>query len=314
MKVPPELDRITDKVLAYNPDAPPRGEPLKVIAGAPDRPLVIEGVQIPCFVLEDETRVLVQRGVATGLGMSRPSGVQLHRFLLSKSIKPFVSSDLIEVLNNPIKFWTPNGIGHGYPATILVEICRVVLAARDAGALRASQIHIARQCDTLIRGLATVGIIALVDEATGYQEVRDRLALHKFLDRYLKAEQAKWAKRFPDDFYQQIFRLRDWRWKGMKINRPSVVGHYTNDIVWDRLAPHIHDELRKRNPKSSSGHRPAKHHQWLTDDIGHPALQNHLSGVMAVMRLSSSWRVFNKNLDIAYPKQNVNREMPFAAE
>ena len=91
-------------------------EPLKVIAGAPDRPLVIGDIEIPCFVLEDETRVLVQRGMATALGMSSPSGVQILRFASSKSINRFVSNDLIEVLNNPIRFWTPNGIGHGYPA------------------------------------------------------------------------------------------------------------------------------------------------------------------------------------------------------
>ena len=35
---------------------------------------------------------------------------------------------------------------------------------------------------------------------------------------------------------------------------------------------------------------------------------------MALMRVSSSWRAFRKNLDIAYPKQNLNRELPFGAE
>ena len=104
MKTPHALDRIADKVLAYNPDGPSRGEPLKVIAGAPDRPLVIGTVEIPCFVLEDETRVLVQRGLAAGIGMSKPSGAQIGRFALSKSINPFISNDLIAVLNNPIKF------------------------------------------------------------------------------------------------------------------------------------------------------------------------------------------------------------------
>lgn len=35
-----------------------------------------------------------------------------------------------------------------------------------------SQRHIADRAETLIRGLATVGIFALVDEATGYQKIR----------------------------------------------------------------------------------------------------------------------------------------------
>jgi len=49
-----------------------------------------------------------------------------------------------------------------------------------------------------VRGFARVGIIALVDEATGYQEVRNKLALQAILDAFLRKELAAWAKRFPD--------------------------------------------------------------------------------------------------------------------
>lgn len=83
-------------------------------------------------------------------------------------------------------------------------------ASARCGVLRKQQAHIAAQADILIRGFATVGIIALVDEVTGYQEIRDRAALHKILDQYLEKEHAKRSKRFPDEFYREIFRLRDW--------------------------------------------------------------------------------------------------------
>ncbi len=86
--------------------------------------------------------------------------------------------------------------------------------------------------DLLIRALAKVGIIALVDEATGYQEVRGKQALQAILDAFLRKELAAWAKRFPDEFYQQIFRLRDWEWKGRAKNPPQAVAHYTKDIVY----------------------------------------------------------------------------------
>ena len=69
MKVPAELDAITDKVLAYNPDAP-KG-PLKAIAGAPDSPLVVSDIEIDCYVLEDETRVLSQGSFLRGIGRAR---------------------------------------------------------------------------------------------------------------------------------------------------------------------------------------------------------------------------------------------------
>ena len=288
-------------------------KPLKIIAGAPDRPLVIGDIEIPCYVLEDETRVLSQGGFLTALGRhGRPQAKakdhveELPRFIESANLKPFVSSDLIKSSKSlPFRAASGGSIGHGYSALLLPQVCEVYLKAREAGALRASQRHIAVRADILIRGLATVGVIALVDEATGYQEIRDRLALHKFLDRFLLKERAKWAKRFPDEFYQEIFRLKDWQWQGMKVNRPSVVGRYTNDLVWDRIAPGVRKELERLNPKKETGSRARRHHQWLTDDIGHPSLQKHLIGVIALMksvRTEYGWDECIRRIQRVYPK------------
>ena len=288
---------------------------LRVIAGAPDQPLRIGDVEIPCYVLEDETRVLVQRGMAAGMGMSATSGHRFDKFISSKNLLPFIPNDLSLVIGNPIQFRPPTGgFAYGYPAISLVDLCKMVLAARRAGALQKQQAHIAKQCETIIIGLANVGIIALVDEATGYQDIRDRRALHKFLDDYLLPERAKWAKVFPDEFYIEIFRLRGWAWRGMKVNRPQIVGRYTNDIVWDRLAPHIHEELKVRNPKLPSGHRRSKHHQWLTQDIGHPVLQAHLVGVMALMRAAANWGSFQRFLQRSLPKSGETMPMDLGDE
>ena len=126
----------------------------------------------------------------------------------------------------------------------------------------------------IIRALAHVGIIALIDEATGYQEVRDRHALQEILDKYLRKEFAAWAKCFPEEFYRHIFRLRHWEWKGMKVNRPQIVAHYTKDLIYARLAPGILKELETRNPKDEKGYRKAPFYWWLTEDVGHPKLHS----------------------------------------
>ena len=68
------------------------------------------------------------------------------------------------------------------------------------------------------------------------------------------------------------------------------------------------------NPTLPAGGRRHKHHQWFTPEHGHPRLKEHLEGVMVLMRVSSSWQAFRKNMDIAYPKQSLNREFPFGAE
>ena len=289
-------------------------KPLKVIAGTPDKPLVIGDIEIDCYVLEDETRVLSQRGMASGLGMSSTSGHRLTRFINSKNLKPFISNELSLVIESPIQFEFEGRTASGYPATLLVDLCNVVLEARTEEALQKQQAHIAERAELLLRGLATVGIIALIDEATGYQELRDRNALNKFLEQYLLSERAKWAKRFPDEFYMEIFRLRGWPWQGMKVNRPQVVAHYTNDVVWDRLAPGVRDELERLNPKTERGTRRARHHQWLTNEIGHPALQIHINGVIVLMKsviqAKGGWDEFKRRLQRVFPKIHINLDLP----
>ena len=182
----------------------------KAVYGSPDRPLKIAGLEIPAYVLENGTRVLVQRGMIKALGMSygggrAPTADRLAQFTTGKALKPFISNEILLRTENPLKFKLPNGvIAYGYEATLLPDICNGVLEAREKGVLQTQQKHIAKQCEILVRGLAVIGIIALVDEATGYQEVRDREALQQILDRYITDEWAKWTKTFPDEYYQQL--------------------------------------------------------------------------------------------------------------
>lgn len=268
--------------------------------------LEIGGLQIPCYVLEDGTRVFSKSGLQHGVGMSRSGGrsgdQRIAVFMDALEKKAIEVNDLAARIREPIHFYPMGGgrSAYGYEATILADICDVVFSARKAGALRPNQIHIAERCELLMRGFARVGIVALVDEATGYQEVRDRDALQAILEKYLRKEFATWAKRFPDEFYQHIFRLRKWEWRGMKVNRPQVVATYTKDIVYKRLAPGILKELEAKNPRKK-GKRKVKHHQWLTDDIGHPALERHIYAVLGLMRIADSWSQLMGLINRAYP-------------
>ena len=271
--------------------------------------LEIGDMSFPCSVLSDQSRILTQSDFMHGMGMYYSGWVAKHgpadmpHFLAFKSLYPYINKHLGNLQSITMKYRTERGsLADGIKAEIIPNICEVWLDAKEHANLGTRQKEIADNALLLVRALAHVGIIALVDEATGYQDVRARRALHEILDLYLLAERAKWAKRFPDDFYKQIFRLRRWHWPGMQINRPSVVGRYTNDIVWDRIDDYIHEELRRRNPKTEAGHRRAKHHQWLTEDIGHPALQAHLNGVMALMRAAPNWDAFKRSLQRAFPK------------
>jgi P63C domain len=293
----------------------------------------IGGIELPCAVLEGGIRVFTQEGFLQAIGRARKAPgtsrtltseseedqvEHLPAFLSAANLKPFITEEL-ERSSRPIFFkHLTQGGGHrglakGYRIELLPLVCNVYLEAKDAGVLTKSrqfgQMRIAKQCDILVRGLATVGIIALVDEATGYQYDRDRRALQEILDRYLRKEFAAWAKRFPDEFYQEIFRLRGWIWKGMRINRPQCVAAFTRDLVYKRLAPGILKELEARNPKVESGYRLALHHQWLTEDIGHPALAQHLHALLGLMRASDTWQQMKKLVNRAFPQRGDSLQM-----
>jgi hypothetical protein len=296
------------------------GRPPNPIKATHEGELRIGDVSIPCAVLEDGTRVISQRGFARAIGASTPMAIgrrgagELPVLLTAGNLRPFINNDLAESAK-PIEYVAVRGgrSAYGIAASAIPKICEVWLKARDAGELRHNQLHLAVAADILIRGLAGVAMTALVDEATGYQVIRDKHALQAILDAYLRKELAAWAKRFPDEFYQQMFRLRDWEWKGMKVNRPSVVGHYTKDLVYERLAPNILKELETRNPKDARGRRPSKHHMWLTDDIGVPALAQHLWALIGLMRVCANgeWDRFYMMVEKAFPKKGETSLLPF---
>lgn len=276
----------------------------------------IENLELECAVLEDGKRVFSERAVTKALGGTRGGahwrrkkelGVNtLPAYLSAKNLVGFVDSELKNILSNPIEYQTngSKGIGYGVEATVLPRICEVYLNARDGGALLSTQQHLAVQADILMRAFAKVGIIALVDEATGYQEQREKDALAKFLAQYLTEERLKWAKRFPDVFYKEIYRLNNWPWPPVHTSkRPGIIGKYTNDIVYDKLPDGVLEKLKELNPiQASSGRRKFKHHQFFSEDIGQPDLQKHLLQVITLMKASTSWSSFLRLLERVFPK------------
>ncbi len=290
----------------------------KILNAIREGELKIGDIVIPCSVLEGGIRVLSRRGVNVTLGGSIGGGIKgenggrnLPRILGIPAVRPFISNELMAGAKEAYEFHPLHGgrTAFGYEATLLPMMCEAILDADKAAALKNKEA--AKLADMLLRGFARVGIIALIDEATGYQEIRDRMALQAILDKYLLKQFAAWAKRFPDEFYQQMFRLKGWQWRGMKINRPSVVGHYTRDLIYQRLADGVIDELERRNPTDEKGNRKAKHHQWLTEDIGHPALAQHLYATIGFMRAATSWDQFYRSMQRAFPKLNATLFLNF---
>lgn len=272
----------------------------------------IGGTTLPCAVLEDGRRVVAQRQVV-GLLTGTVKG-DLTRYFSATNIVPYLPEKFADRSLDQVAlvFEADGQKVHGFEGEDIVDICRMYLQARKANALLPNQMQLAERAEIIVLSLAKLGITALIDEATGYQEIRDRRALQALLDKYLRTEHAAWAKRFPDEFYREMFRLRGWQYPTPGGARPGVVGIYTNNLVYERLAPGLLEELEQRNPKGDTGSRKAKHHQWMTADVGDPALTNHIHAVMGMMRASQSWDQLIILMDRAYPKKG--QQIPLLLE
>lgn len=246
-------------------------------------------------------------------GSGSRGGDRLAKFTHQERLKPFMDNDVLIRTETPIYFKTTGGtLAYGYEAQMLAKICFAVIDAHKAGKLQKQQEHIAEQCEILVRGFAIVGIDALVDEATGYQTIRAKDALQQILKKYISGALLKYAAMFPLEFYKQMFRLKGWNWTGTKMS--PLVGKYTKDLIYQRLAPGVLAELERLNPKDEKGHRKHKHFQWLTKEIGHPALNDHLREMIGMMRMAPSWTAFYQAVDRDFPRLNTTLALPFSVD
>jgi hypothetical protein len=279
--------------------------------------LKIQDLELPCAVLEDRTPVIAYPSVRKTLGRST-GGKQLKLaqasispmpdFLYGQALEPFVPESLRVSLRNPILFRAKGGVRKGVHANLIPEICEVWLKARDAGVLRRSQLRIATNAEVLMRGLARVGITALIYEATGYELVKDRDDLHRILEAYISKELLPWTKRFPDEFYEQLFKLKGWQYNPPSVKRPKIVGKLTVELVYDRLPKGVLEELRNKNPVTPRGYRKYHHHRFLTEDIGNPHLEKQVAAVTTLMKASNNWATFNRLFNRVF---GIQSEMVF---
>lgn len=286
--------------------------------------LPIGGIELDCAVLDGGIRVLSERAVHRAFGSKRggshwrrmkenEGGANLPSFLSANNYYPFISKDLVVALKSPILYRVNLGAtpAHGIRAELLPEICGVFLSARRAGELHKSQEHLAMQAEVLMEAFAKVGIIALVDEATGYQRDRSHDALRLLLSKYIAQGLQKWLKTFPDAFFAELDRLYDNDTSHGK--RPQYYGRFINKYVYDPIENgYVKRELDKVNI-TDEGRRRARFHQWLNED-GRNMLIHQIGRVQGLMEMCSDSEHFKnaakkqRNVSIApYLFDDMNR-------
>lgn len=276
--------------------------------------LQLGDITIPCAVLTDGTRVLSESGITNALlggrsGASKrkkkaasEAGAHKPIFVAPRQLEPFISNELMNGPLKPIRYRDGRSVVTGYDARILRAVCEIWLAARAAGALQDQQQDKAQRAELLMRALADIGIVALVDEATGYQKFRARDELQKILAAYIAPELLPWAKRFPDVFYEELHRVWGWPYRPGTKNRTSYIGKLTNSLIYEKLPPGVLEELKRRNPVDpETKRRKTHHHRVLTEEIGHPHLEKQIVSVTTLLKISSTRDEFFKHFGKAFP-------------
>ena len=277
----------------------------KAVCGSDDRMIVFGDIEIQCYVLEDETRVLSLRSLQNGIGMSEGGGKGGARkipSLMSRLAEQGIDIlNLDERANNPIQFITPLGnVADGYDACILPDICAVLIEADRKRVLDKRLAHIAERAARLQHGFATMGIIWLVDKVTGYDDFKKARDFGKIIEAFVAKEMRPYVSKFPPEYYREICRLRKIAYDPDSVRRPSYFGHLTNQITYHRLAPGVWKELKLRSKQTNQIAKPHLH-RFLTADIGDPRLKDVISKGVAVMQLSDDWFDFLRKLDRVLP-------------
>ena len=261
-------------------------------------------IELPCYVLNNEKRVLAQRAVVALISGGRESG-NLTRYLEAKNIQSLLPDNLRKGRydDHILKFLAGSNITHGLEAGDVIDICKTYLKSRQNGTLHPSQAKNAEHAEIFVQASAKTGIDAVVDEATGYEYFRRANDLQERLSAYLQEEYRDWTLTFKKDFFLQLYKLEG-RKPPMPLKKyPKRFGRYIMRFVYDTLDPEIADWLREHNPNPEG----QKHHWQKFNDFGYDRLQGHLMSVMGIMKASPTLERFKEGLSIAFPNARTQR-------
>jgi hypothetical protein len=298
-----------------------------------DGPLHIGDATLVAAMLPNGKRLIVQGTMLTAIGRSRTPKAGtggsvnvdgLPFFLSAEVLKPFITDEL-RLSTTPIFFRLKGGQrAVGYDALLLPLVCKVYQdlrnslmkrltsghdkEAKEARRTYAKYQHIIEKCDELSHGFGQRGILALVDDATGYQDDKVRQDIDRIIKAYVAPGLAPWVRRFPHEFFRETYRLLGWEYKPGQTNHSPYMGKFINKYVFEALPPGVLEKLKEMLPKNENGNRRAKLWQLLTVDTGIPHLDRQLTADLTLMQISETKQQFEEHWEKLFGKQT---RLPF---
>lgn len=252
---------------------------------------------IDCYVLSNGERVINMRSAV--LAIAKVESGNLGEYIGIESLKPFIDKD--KILGESYTFSIPGTQfkGNGLKAEIFLEICQAYVSAFTAGALKTDrQKQNAMSCAVLLASCAKVGLIALIDEATGYQFVREDGALRVKLKAFIAEELRAWEKTFPDELWEEFGRLTGW--KGALNSRPKWWGKLVIELIYETLDADVAQYLKSNKPPQG-----VHWHRQLTDNYGARQLVSRCFEIVGMAKDCSSISELRSKVALHYGKEPV---------
>jgi hypothetical protein len=265
--------------------------------------------ELDVYVLEDGRRLFHKRVMGHALGLKSQGGNAFLKMISGQTIRSEIEEDLISKIENPVIFKGFRGDPvHGYEASVLIEVCEALIRVRDKGELTTRQRFLAIQAEFILRSAAKLGIIALIDEATGYSDNKRKDEYRQLFQEFLRDEFAQWEQdEYPEKFFDMIYRLYGLKRKNPDSTKhPQFFGKFIRKYVYYPLANSygaILEQLDQRNPVVYvNGGRRYKMYQFLSEKVGLPALRAHLWQTIGIGSIMSDADNFERAFYKAFPE------------
>lgn len=275
--------------------------------------LVLGSTVVKCSVLEDGRRVIKDTSLFDAFNRSRKGEVRIDGYppiLGSKTLVEIFEELYPHEIHTISKFDVAqfNGTtGQWYDANAIPIICDLYMEADKRGLIKPGQHHVLEQSKMLLRSLAKVGITALIDEATNYQDIRGKDELQILLSTFIADELQSYSKQFPKEYFEELFRLYGKPYDPTTTKRPRNFAQFNIKYVYKMLPPQVWDKIEEINPtilNPNTNKRDRKNHihRNLTDE-GKQWLQSHLSSLIPVMTISEDIEDFKIKFDKAFNRK-----------
>ncbi|MGN7409441.1 P63C domain-containing protein [Sporosarcina sp. SAFN-010] len=262
-------------------------------------------------VLSDGRRIIKDTSLFTALDRTRKGETRVEGFppiIGSKSLANLLTTMYPRNIEQVMPFEVAqfNGsTGKWYDANTIPIICDLYMEAEKQGLITKNQEHVLEKAKVLLRSLAKVGITALIDEATNYQDVRGKDELQLLLEQFIAEELRPYSKEFRSEYFEQLFKLYGVPYDPTTSKRPLYFAKFTRKYVYDLLPPNVWDEIDKQNPliydeEKDRSKRKFHIHRFLSKDHGIRYLREHLESLIPVMKLSKDMDDFKVNFQEVY--------------